>query len=509
MLRFGEFADAAMERDFRHHVMEAEVRGLRRNLAALLVFYLMPVALDFVYLAPQTIYGLFLPLRIGVYLTIFGILLLPVRPTTYRTRHWATLFLLSYIWVMTSMVALWVESVNVGLTVSFFVMIVVLMNYLFLPTRWTYMVAWGAAASILYLAFIMPRTGAPMSQIETATVMQTLANVFGAFTAYQLSTLRRAEYRRMRQLDAERRRLEEANQELLRRETIIAVQRDEMAQKVRELEEAQHRLIETQDSLVQAEKMASLGGLVAGVAHELNTPMGIAVTAVTHLQDGVDGLDRAMAEGKLTRSQMADYQETLRETAHLIRANITRAAELVQSFKLVAVDQASAERREFMLGTYIYEVLQSLAPRLRNEPHRIKVECPPTLAMDSYPGALSQVLTNLVINALIHAFTPGQAGTITINARSLDDDQVEIRFADDGRGIAADHIGRIFDPFFTTNRSRGGSGLGLHIVYNLVTQTLGGTITVTTLPGSGTSFTLTLPRQVPVEAATPMLERVG
>lgn len=490
----GEFSDRAMERDFRNHAMEQEVRGLRRNLVALMFFYLMPLALDFVYLSNDTIFSLFLPLRLGVYGVIIATLLIPIRSRFYGLRHAATLFLLSYIWVMTSMVALWVQGGPVGLTVSFFIMIVVLMNYLFLPTRWIYMVLWGVAASALYLAGVMPLTGAPRSQIETATVMQTLANIFGAFTAYQLSTLRRAEFRRMRQLEAEQRRLEEANAELHRRETIIGLQRDQLATQVQELEEAQKRLLETQASLVQAEKMASLGGLVAGVAHELNTPMGIAVTAITHLQHNVDVLDRTLAAGELTRSHLLDYQDTLRESAGLIWSNLSRAAALVQSFKQVAVDQASAERRPFLLRDYIDELLLSLAPRLRAERHRIGVECPGDLTMDSYPGALSQVLTNLVLNALIHAFPPGQEGMITITCVALAGDKVEIRFVDDGRGMVPAVAERMFDPFFTTNRAEGGSGLGLHIVFNLVTQTLCGSIQTTTAPGRGTCFTLTLPR---------------
>lgn len=496
MLMWGEFADRAMERDFRHHMMGQEVRGLRINLAALMFFYLMPLALDFVYLPLETILGLFLPLRLGVYATIVGVMLIPVRYSTHGWRHAATLFLLTYIWVMTSMVALYVQAPASGLTVSFFIMIVVLMNYLFLPTRWIYMVVWGVAASAAYLVFVMPQTMTTRSQIETAAVMQTLANIFGAFTAYQLSTLRRAEFSRMRQLEDEQRRLEAANAELQRRETIIAIQRDQLAAQVRELEAAHRQLLDTQASLVQAEKLASLGGLVAGVAHELNTPMGIAVTAVSHLQDCVVGVDGAIASGTLTRTQMGEYQETLRESAQLILTNVTRAAALVQSFKQVAVDQASAERRTFLLHHYIDEILQSLAPRLRRERHQIQVDCPGGIAMDSYPGALSQVVTNLLINALTHAFADGSAGTITIACRTLEPDLVEIRFADDGRGIPPEHHDRVFDPFFTTNRAQGGSGLGLHIVYNLVTQSLGGTLALESREQGGTCFVMVLPRHI-------------
>jgi signal transduction histidine kinase len=507
MQKWGEFADRAMERDFRQSVMTQEVRALRMNLVALMVFYLMPLALDFVYLSREIIFELFLPLRLGVYATIIAVMLIPVRQGTYRLRHGAILFLMSYIWGMTSLVALWVDRHDVGFTVSFFVMIVVLMNYLFLPTRFIWMVMWGASASFLYLWLVMPYSGATTSQIETATVMQTLANIFGGFTAYRLSCLRRAEFYRMRQLEEERRRLEDANIELKNREAIIAIQRDQLATQVVALERAQRRLIETQDSLVQAEKMASLGGLVAGVAHELNTPMGIAVTASTHLRDCVDGLDQAVAGNRLTRSQLADYQQTLRDSASLILSNVGRAAGLVQSFKQVAVDQASAERRPFDLSAYIDEVLLSLAPRLRQEPHHIQVDCPANLMMDSYPGALSQILTNLLINALVHAFPDRRPGLITIQARDLGDDLLELAFTDDGKGVPPEYQDRLFDPFFTTNRAHGGSGLGLHIVYNLVTQTLRGGIRVQSEPGQGTRFVITMPRRAGEVTEVPLSAR--
>ena len=494
--RWGRFADPVMEQDFRLSVMAREVRALRINLMALMVLRLLPMALDFYYMPHGMVIGVYLPLRLALFPFLIFIILLPARPSTYTLRHVCILVVLTYIWLLTATPPLWVDVMGVGVTVGFFISIVVLMNYLFLPTRWTWMLAWGVAASFVYTIVVMPLSGATPLQIQTAIVMHVLANIFGAFTAYQLATARRAEFLRHRQL-------EEANEELRCREAIIAQQRDQLATQVREVESAHDRLLETQASLVQAEKMASLGGLVAGVAHELNTPMGIAVTAITHLQDNVDELDRTLSTGGLTRSRLEDYQGILRESAGLIWSNLSRAAALVQSFKQVAVDQASAEQRPFMLCDYIDELLLSLAPRLRAEQHRIAVECPADLAMDSYPGALSQVLTNLVLNALVHAFPPGQAGLITITCTALDGNRVEIRFADDGRGMAPAVAERMFDPFFTTNRAQGGSGLGLHIVFNLVTQTLGGTIQATTAPGRGTCFILTLPRH-----PAPMADRM-
>ncbi len=487
--RWGRFIDPVMERDFRLSVMAREVRSLRINLIALMVLRLLPMTLDFYYMPQGMVLGVYLPLRLALFPFLILILLLPVRPSTYTVRHVCIMVVLSYVWLLTATPPLWVDVMGVGVTVGFFISVVVLMNYLFLPTRWTWMLAWGVSASFIYVALIMPQSGATPFQIQTAVVMHILANIFGAFTAHQLATIRRAEFLRQRQL-------EEANEELRRRETIIADQRDQLAAQVVELGEAHRQLIETKDSLVQAEKMASLGGLVAGVAHELNTPMGIALTAGTHLCDNLKGLDQTVADGRLTRSRLAEYQETLRDSADLILSNIRRAASLVQSFKQVAVDQASAERRLFPLGPYIEEVLHSLAPRLRNEPHELVVDCDPTLVMDSYPGALSQVLTNLLLNALVHAFPAGRPGLISIQARPLPGDQVELVFADNGKGVPPNHLDRLFDPFFTTNRAQGGSGLGLHIVYNLVTQTLGGSIRVRSTVGEGTYFTLIMPRGV-------------
>lgn len=495
-----------MEQDFRQHMLLAETKGLRRNLLGLCLFYLMPVALDFIIFSRDVVINQLIPLRAGLYALAIATMIVPARPALTGLRHALVVLILTYMWGLASSTALRITGYQVGLTVSFVILITVLMNYLYLPTRFIYMLPWGLAASTAYLTLVMPYTDPTptLAQTVTAIILQALANIFGAFTAYQLATLRRSEFQRLRALQAEQARLEDANAELLRREAIIAAQHGELTRKVRELQEAQHQLGETRDSLAQAEKLASLGGLVAGVAHELNTPIGIALTAVTHLEDGVTNLDQTVAAAKLTRSKLAEYQGMLRESAQLVHANIARAAELVQSFKQVAVDQASAERRDFLLGSYIDEVLQSLAPRLRKEPHRIRVDCPSGIHMDSYPGALSQVLTNLIINALVHAFKPGQKGNIRIEVDELPGDKVELRFSDDGQGVDPQHLSRLFEPFFTTKRARGGSGLGLHIVYNLVTQSLQGSVSVASEPQAGTCFTLTLPRHIDAGAGQDM-----
>ena len=177
----------------------------------------------------------------------------------------------------------------------------------------------------------------------------------------------------------------------------------------------------------------------------------------------------------------------------MILSNLKRAAELIRSFKQVAVDRSTEDRRVFHLRAYLDEILMSLRPHLKKTEHTVSVICDPKLIMDSYPGALSQIITNLVMNSLVHAFEPGEAGRITISA-AQDRDQVQINYADNGKGIPNENLDKIFEPFYTTRRGRGGTGLGLHILYNLVTQKLGGTVRCESTPGQGTSFTLLLPQ---------------
>ncbi|MFP5514959.1 MAG: sensor histidine kinase [Alphaproteobacteria bacterium] len=253
----------------------------------------------------------------------------------------------------------------------------------------------------------------------------------------------------------------------------------------------------TQASLIQAEKMASLGQLVAGVAHEVNTPIGITITGASQLQALIEELSQRHAASALKKSDFQRFLSDGMEMANLILSNSTRAANLVQSFKLVAVDQSSDERRAFLLRDYIDELLRSLHPTYKARAAlTISVDCPVDLELDGYPGALSQILTNLIMNALIHALDPELPGRIAISARPCAGDMVELSVADDGNGIAPEVLPKIFDPFFTTRRGSGGSGLGLHIVYNLVTGRLHGTIEVESRPGQGTRFTLRFPRVI-------------
>lgn len=267
----------------------------------------------------------------------------------------------------------------------------------------------------------------------------------------------------------------------------------ELADSNTQLSEALDILQRTQTDLIRQEKMASLGVLVAGVAHELNTPLGNAVMVCSSLVEEIRRLEADVAGGTLRKSRLTEALAALHDGFDLAMRNLTRAAELVTSFKQVAVDQTSDRRRVFDLGHFLGEVVDTLRPSFKGRPVTLAIEAPAGIVMDSFPGQLAQVITNLVLNAQLHAFEEGTPGRIVLRAAVLDEAQVEITVEDNGRGIPADHLSRVFDPFFTTRLGQGGSGLGLNIVYNIVTA-LGGRITVDSTPGYGAQFRVVILR---------------
>lgn len=263
---------------------------------------------------------------------------------------------------------------------------------------------------------------------------------------------------------------------------------------------AVQELRQAQSELIQAEKMAALGSLVAGVAHEINTPIGNTLTAASHLYDRAQAFRTRLDTEKIRKTDLTGFFDMFEITARLILRDTERAIELIQSFKQVAVDQTSGERREFDLKRYIEEVLLSLRPRIRRTKIAVGIDCPPDILMDSYPGALSQVLTNFVMNSLMHAYNPQDSGRLRIEVAQPRPGQVELVYSDDGKGMPRDVLEHIFDPFFTTKRGSGGSGLGMHIVYNIVTTTLRGTIRVESEVGSGARFIVRMPLSTPAQA---------
>ncbi|MBI2308676.1 MAG: PAS-domain containing protein [Rhodocyclales bacterium] len=251
-------------------------------------------------------------------------------------------------------------------------------------------------------------------------------------------------------------------------------------------------LVRAENELLHSEKLAALGGLVAGVAHEINTPVGIGLTAASYLDERIREFERVYTEGKVRRSDIETLIVACKETSVALLTNLRRAAELVRSFKQVAVDQSSDMKRRFDLGTYLAEVLLSLHPRFKRTRHQIVVAGADGIELDSYPGAFSQIITNLAINSLIHGFEGVEEGHIRIDAEVADHELV-LSYRDDGRGMSAEQMKHLFEPFYTTRRGQGGSGLGMHVVYNLVTQTLRGRIEADSTPGNGVRFTIRVP----------------
>ncbi len=271
-------------------------------------------------------------------------------------------------------------------------------------------------------------------------------------------------------------------------ETRVQERTHELEERGKELRKTITELKETQSSLIQAEKMAALGGLVAGVAHEINTPLGIGVTASSHIADSIITLRETYESGAITQEDLENFLNTSDEAFKILSNNLTRAAELVQSFKQVAVDQNAEEIRFFNICEYINSVVLSLKPQLKKAQHTINIACDETLEIETLPGAFGQILTNLISNSIIHAYDPGQKGEITIRLERQGNNYIHLRYHDDGKGIADDLIGKVFDPFVTTKRGQGGTGLGLNIVYEIIRQKLGGTISCTSPPGEGTLF---------------------
>ncbi len=266
-------------------------------------------------------------------------------------------------------------------------------------------------------------------------------------------------------------------------------------------EAALRNLRETQNSLIEAEKLAALGRLVAGVAHEVNNPVGISLTVASSLERRVARFGEEVARGDLRRSALNEFIEANRDAASQLVANLNRAAELIQSFKQVAADRNYSDQRVFDLADLTEQVVMSLKPGLRKQKLALSVECQPNLTMNSYPGPYGQVITNLLLNAVAHAFPNGEGGAVEIKVQAAGADHVEILCSDDGIGMTPEVRRRAFDPFFTTRRDQGGTGLGLHIVYSIVTSRLGGRLHLQSEPGQGTRIQIILPRTAPLEAA--------
>jgi signal transduction histidine kinase len=285
------------------------------------------------------------------------------------------------------------------------------------------------------------------------------------------------------------------NEELEQR---VAARTAELARSNAELTATVEQVRDAQRQLVEAEKMAALGALVAGVAHEINTPLGIGVTAASHLGRMFETI--AQAQPEAPSPELAAALAGARRCVDLVLRNLERADQLVKSFKQIAIDQHEEQPRRLALRAYLDEVLTSLQPLLKRRPLTVEVDCDPAFELVTYAGALYQILMNLVVNSATHGFAPEQAGTLRIAARRQDD-ELRLDYSDDGRGMPPEVVARVFEPFFTTRRGSGGTGLGMHICYNLVTQRLRGTIRCESAPGVGVRFEIRVPLAAPARPA--------
>ncbi|MBF0516414.1 MAG: PAS domain-containing protein, partial [Nitrospirae bacterium] len=261
---------------------------------------------------------------------------------------------------------------------------------------------------------------------------------------------------------------------------------------LKELETANQHLKDSRTQLVQAEKLASLGQMLAGVAHEINTPLGIGITLSSTITRETEQIKAAFDVQSLRKEQLKEYIDDMIQSSSLIFKSLTRTADLVKSFKMVSADQITQDRRRFRLKEYIEEIMLSLQPKMKRLRHNIEIICDEGIELDSYPGAIAQIITNLLMNSLMHAYDKGVKGNIMIEA-SATEDGIIIEYKDDGKGMPQEYLKRIYDPFFTTMRGSGGTGLGLHIVHSIVTQTLGGSIECQSELNAGTTFTIALP----------------
>ena len=275
---------------------------------------------------------------------------------------------------------------------------------------------------------------------------------------------------------------------------------EKVQQRTMALKEANNELIQTleklhqfQRQMVQNEKMASLGDMVAGVAHEVNTPIGLGVTASTMMLDRLSDMRKAFEEKTLKASSLSKFITESEENLNIIYRNLNRAAELISSFKQVAVDQSSENNRVFSFAKLMDEILMSMRPKLKKVNHLINVNCADNLVVESKAGPINQIMINLIMNSIIHGFEDVNKGQIDITIESVDDTKVSIEFKDNGKGIPEHLRKRIFDPFVTTKRGQGGSGLGMHLVYNLVTQALKGSISIISEEGKGVQFRILFP----------------
>lgn len=328
-------------------------------------------------------------------------------------------------------------------------------------------------------------TFAPLSVTDSGKQdeIDTLVQAFNALSAQMNDELQ--------QKTQAQQQLKVINQEL---ENRVQERTRNLQQTVDELNQTLNELHTAQSKLIEAEKLSSLGSMVAGIAHEINTPLGLCITIHSFIDDHFQELKKRFTAGEMRKQDFTDFLAMLDESLAILNKNQQRAAHLIKSFKQVSEDQTGEHIRHFQLREYLEEILETLSPRFKQTRHRVEIDCAPELWLDTYPGAISQVITNLVLNSLLHGFEHTEEGVIRIQA-ALERGKLVMEYRDNGCGLSAEARQKIFDPFYTTKRGHGGTGLGMHLVYNIVHQRLEGSIDVIDSP-EGAAFRLELPQQL-------------
>lgn len=298
-------------------------------------------------------------------------------------------------------------------------------------------------------------------------------------------------HQELKNKEAAQKELAETNNKLEQR---VEERTQNLQDAIDELHTTLENLQNTQSRLIESEKLSSLGSMVAGVAHEINTPIGLCITTHSFIKDMFRDMNEKFESGNISKQNFTDFMHGMEESVDILSKNLERAAKLVKSFKHVSEDQAGEALRRFNLKDYLQEILSTLNPKLRMTKHTVNIRCSDDIDIDGYPGALSQVITNLVMNSLVHGFEDLAEGTITVEIEALKD-HIEILYTDNGKGLNEEAYMRIFEPFYTTKRGLGGTGLGMHLVYNLVNQTLQGNIELHQA-SQGCAFMITIPKQV-------------
>ncbi len=274
----------------------------------------------------------------------------------------------------------------------------------------------------------------------------------------------------------------------------------EITYKHSELQAANHALTEslqklklTQDQLIAQEKMVSLGGLVTGIAHEINTPIGVGVTAVSYMNERTTEVIKMSNDNTLQKKHFDEFVKLIDSTSKMVLDTLQGAAKLIDSFKQIAVDQSSEKKRSININQHLHEVLLSFMAKLNQSGHSVKIDCDNDLNIECYAGAFTQIFTHLILNSIKHGFEDIRQGKINIDIHQSEPNMLTITYQDNGKGIKLENQKKIFDPFYTSKRGQGSTGLGLHIVHNIVCQKMEGTIQVSSEPQQGTCFTISLP----------------